>query len=174
MGRLPAVFAGRPIRYREPYSMSAELNLTASQSGISFAEASFLHNVDKPFEIHKARIELTPFDADGNLILQGPQFLDLTRRVRLGIMDVGKNQQLTKVKQMVSTLVNRDSGAWEWADPYYLVKTEGFDVTADSLAFGYTILADDDFTTLATLTTLRVELAFQGFLVVVAPPGDER
>lgn len=169
MGRLPTHFANRQIMFRVPYAMPAELSLTTGQVGIQFPDASFLHNVDKPFEVHRMVGRVTGFDGSG--VMLDPPPLSLERRIRLSIADTAKNEKVTKAAQEFATIFNKETGSWEWADPYYLTRSEGFQVTADAQAFTSTGWG---ITIVPTITTIRVEVAFQGFLVVVGAPTDQR
>ena len=163
MGRLPARFAGRDITFRVPFSMPGELIVTAGQVGVQFPEATFLQNSDKPFEIHRLIPRLTGLDSNQDIItpLVDPDLL--ARTVRLRVFDFSKNENLTKNAQLVDSLTKGTSEqTWEWAEPYVLSRSEGFQITVDNLAPS----------TIADFT--RVELCFQGFLIVVSPPSESR
>lgn len=171
MGRLPAKFAGRNISFRVPFSMPGELVVQAGAVGVQFPEATFLHNSDKPFEIHRVIPRVTGLDnnqvvatvtSNGVVTeLTDPALLEKLTRIR--IFDFSKNENLTKNAQLLDTLTKGTSEkTWEWAEPYVLVRSEGFQVTVDNIAAAATA----DFT--------RVEITFQGFLIVVAPPSESR
>lgn len=166
MGRLPTQFAGRQIVFRIPYEIAGELNVNASASGVQFPEATFLHNVDKPFEIHRMIPRLTALDSSA--VVQATQPADgmLERLTRLRVLDFSKNEQLTKTPSLVSTMTKGTSErTWEWAEPYYLTRSEGMQVTVDNLAAPAFVTG---------YAATRVEICFQGFLVVIAPPSEQR
>jgi hypothetical protein len=171
MGRLPAKYAGRNITFRVPFTMPGELIVPAGQVGVQFPEATFLHNSDKPFEIHRVIPRVTGLDendvvatvANPNQIVEltAPELLEKLTRIR--IFDFSKNENLTKNAQLLSSLTKGTSEkTWEWAEPYVLTRSEGFQVTVDNLA------------TANVADNTRVEITFQGFLIVVAPPSESR
>lgn len=189
MGRLPANFAGRTITFRIPYTMPGELIVAPEQSGVQFPEATFLHNVDKPFEIHRIVIRLTglttgtfpnpPGPASSATIME-VQPDTLSRRVRLRINDFSKNEILTKSPTLVSQLLALNTGFWDFEDPYTLVRSEGFQVAVDTLDFPVICVPDTTDSqnpcvlTESRMDYVRVEIAFQGFLLVIAPPSETR
>ncbi len=164
MGRLPAKFADKIITFRVPYSMPGELILGSAQPGQQFPEATFLHNIDKPFEIHRVLLRTTAMDSAAPPVVVNPQPVDhLTDKlIRVRINDTAKNEQLTKNAHLLDTLITDNRRTWEWEDPYTLVRSEGFQVSIDSLTF------------FAGLDNIRVEVAFQGFLIIIAPPTETR
>lgn len=165
MGRLPDSWAGRKITMRIPYEMPGELLLTSAQSGAQFPDATFLHNVDKPFEVHRLKPFVTALDNQGNII--SPQIAQETLQsaLRVRIADVGKNEIMTKSPTLLPLLTKGSAEqTWEWAEPYTIVRSESFQVTADALAY----------TNLANVVYLRLALTFQGFLLVIAPPSESR
>lgn len=166
MGRLPSEFAGRKITFRVPYHIAGELTVAASAVGIQFPEATFLHNTDKPFEIHRVIPRLTALDVNGVVLVAQPADMMLERLTRLRLFDFSKNEGLTKTTSLVHSLVKGTSErTWEWAEPFYLVRSEGFQVTVDNLAAPAFV---------AGYVSTRVEVSFQGFEVVVAPPSQQR
>lgn len=182
--RLPTHFSGRPIAFRIPYTMPGELIVTNNTQGVPFGDAAFLHNVDKPFEIHRMRVRLSMFDnatppvriSPANLLqLVNADIQEvLSHYIRLRIADTSKNENLTKTQMMAALAAGRDSRDWEFEDPYTLVRSEGFQITVDNLApatfalDGIAPVAD------ATVGSILVELAFQGYLIVIAPPAETR
>lgn len=166
MGRLPDTWAGRKITMRVPQIISGELTLAGSVSGQQFPDATFLHNVDKPFEIHRVIPRITGVDANGAVVATQPAQETLQSLVRLRVIDFSKNENLTKASTLMKLFTKGTSEqTWEWAEPYYLVRSEGFQILVDTQAIPV-------FNPVITL--LRIEIAFQGFLVVVAPPSEMR
>jgi len=145
--------------------MPGESNIIASTPGQQYPEATFLHNTDKPFEIHRMIIRLTAFDNAAPPAIVAIQPLLLEKLIRLRINDTSKNEMLTKNAHLVDTLIGSEvgsAGTWEWEDPYTLVRSELMQVAIDSLVY------------VAGTTTIRVEIAFQGYLIVIAPPTESR
>jgi hypothetical protein len=175
MGRLPAEFAGKTITFRIPYSMPGELLIPSNTQGTQFPEATFLHNVDKPFEIHRVFVRLTGFDAQATPVIIPAQPANLAKLVRLRLQDTSKNEVLTKAAHLVDTLLTDNAETWEWDDPYTLVRSEGFQVQADVQALGSVCSPDNncDLQSVA-VGNVRVEVAFQGYLIVIAPPSEVR
>jgi hypothetical protein len=165
MGRLPEYWAGRKITMRVPYEMAAEVTLTTGQSGVQFADAAFLHNVDKPFEIHRCKPFITQLDAQGDVM--EPQITQETLQslLRVKITDLGINEPLTKSPTLIPLLTKGSAEqTWEWAEPRTIVRSENFQITVDALGF----------TEFENVVSLRLAWGFQGFLLVVAPPSESR
>lgn len=176
MGRLPSQWAGRDITMRIPYAMEGELILTTGQTGIQFNTALFTNNVDMPFECHRLIPRIAGLDSSGNV---QPTQIDqgvLGEYFRLRLADFGKSILLLKNPALIDSLTKGSSErTWEWADPYYLIRSEGFQATIDALTFptwdGEQIPQNPP---LNALNQMRVTLTFQGFLLQVAPPSNTR
>jgi len=167
MGRLPTDYAGRKITFRIPFSMPGELVVDTGGVGVQFPEATFLHNSDKPFEIHRMIPRVTGMTVANVPMTTQPSFDLLERLMRIRVYDFSKNENLTKNAHLLSTITKgADERSWEWAEPYTLVRSEGFQVTVDNLATVAIVGGTYDKT--------RIELAFQGFLIVVAAPSERR
>ena len=167
MGRLPAEFAGRKIKDRFPYALSGELSLTASQSGIQFTEGTFLHGVDKPFEIHRMIPRMYALDDSSVLLPTQPDQELLAGLMRLRILNLGLNQELLKTPTLVGLLTKGSSErTWEWADPMYLLNSWQIQVTCDTLAFP--VFAP------TAMTRLKIGIDFQGYQIVIAPASENR
>lgn len=165
MGRLPDYWAGRKITMRVPYEMAGEIILASLQSGLQFPDATFLHNVDKPFEVHRCKPIVTGLDAGGLVDDVQPLQDVLQQLIRVRISDLGKNELMTKSPTLISLLVKGTAEAtWEWAEPYTIERSENFQVVADAVSLA----------NFATITQLRLGWSFQGFLLVVAPPSESR
>ena len=165
MGRLPEYWAGRKITMRVPYTMPGEVSMTSAQPGQQFPDATFLHNVDKPFEIHRCKPFCVAWDTNGNVMQ--PQFdqAALQSLIRARVFDQGINEQLTKAPTLLPLLIKGSAEAtWEWAEPRTVVRAENFQITLDAQAF-------NNFT---DMVTLRVAWNFEGFLLVVAPASESR
>ncbi len=175
MGRLPADFAGKTITFRIPYSMPGELIVATATQGTQFPEATFLHNVDKPFEIHRMFVRLTGFDGEDPPVIIPAQPANLVKQVRLRVQDTSKNETLTKAAHLVDTLLTDNAETWEWDDPYTMVRSEGFQVQVDTQALGSVCSPDAncDLQQVA-VGNVRVEISFQGYLIVIAPPSEIR
>lgn len=151
---------------RSPFTMPGELTVTAGPTApTQFPEATFMNNVNKPFEIHRMIPRVTALDAEGTALSPQPDQELLQSLVRLTINDLGKNQIITKNPTLMHLLTKGTSErSWEWADPYYLVRSESIQVIVEPTAFP----------TISNLVSLRVEVSFQGFLIVVAPASEAR
>jgi hypothetical protein len=178
MGRLPLRFAGKDITFKIPYNIAAELDVGPNQSGIVFPEASFLHNVDKPFEIHRLIVRLaakgTPATFTTPTVLE-PQPTTLEERVRLRILDFSKNENMTKSSTLVSLLLSRFTGAWDLEEPYTIVRSEGFNVQVDTLDYPFVVILDANIEPeRVAVQFVRVEVNFQGYLDIIGPPSETR
>lgn len=174
MGRLPLQFAGKDITFRVPYNIYSDFDFTPNQPGQSFPEASFLHNVDKPFEIHRFIPKVTGLDSDGDVMEPQPTTLD--RRVFIRIQDTSKNQALTKNATPIDSFLKANELTWEWDEPYTLVRSEELQIQVDVDTLP-TICSPDPETCEATpVTTAQVRLGInlQGWLLIIAPPTENR
>lgn len=169
MGRLPASFASLLITARQPQAFAGEIALIGAQSGVQFPDSTFLNATDRPFEIHR----MIPFVVaqDSNALALSPQPDQdlLMSLIRMKITDLGKGPtSLMKSSVLLRTLVKGSSErTWEWADPYYLAKSEQLQVINDSLGFPANAA-------IANLSTLKVCVDFEGFFITLAPPSNVR
>lgn len=166
MGRLAATFAGRQITFRVPFNMPGEIILAGSVSGAQFPDATFLHNQDKPFEIHRMIPRITGLDTNNAVVATQPDQQLLQSLVRLRIVDFSKNENLTKAATLMKLFTKGTSEqTWEFADAYTLVRSEGFQIIVDTQAIPVFN---------PVISNLRIEINFQGFLLAVAPPSEVR
>ena len=181
MGRLPSNWGGREITMRIPYIMQGELILAGNQSGVQFPDAVFTNNVDMPFEGHRMIPRVTGLDSSNNVqpVQLGQDTLQELARLRIN--DFGKNVMMTKNPTLMNTLTKGSSErTWEWAEPYYLIRSEGFQVVVDTLTIPVwdggqcPCVAPEEPPPPSLLTNIRIGIAFQGFLCVVAPPSNTR
>lgn len=202
--RLPFRYAGKKIGFRIPFNMYAELLIPIDAEGNvagslpfsgQFPEGSALHNVDKPFEIHRfiPRITLVHSVISNGLVTQDQVILGQgpvsgwEKAVRLRIQDTSKNENLTKTAMTIEDMVADDTRAWEWEDPYTIVRSEGFLVEVDVLAVAPapgTTSGTGIFTQAAVdaecqcvaekVHKIRIDIDFQGYLIVIAPPSEYR
>lgn len=169
MGRLPASFGGQVITARQPQAFPGEVALTSAQQGIQFAEGVFLNNTDRPMEIHR----MIPFIVaqDSNAVALNPQPDQdlLMSLIRTKVTDLGKGPTtLMKAAALLRTLVKGNSErTWEWADPYYLAKSEQLQVVNDALTFPAN-------TAISNLTSLKVCVTFEGFFITLGPASNVR
>lgn len=169
MGRLPTAFAGRNIAFRVPYNMPGELAVSFNTTGNQFPDAVFSHQVDKPFEIHRVVPRIVALNSNDLVLgdVQPTQDL-LGQLVRLFITDFGKNENLMKSPALIDVLTKGSSErTWEWAEPYTIDRSEGFTVRVDVLPAPASFAGDG-------IDSLKVELDFQGFLLVVGAPSENR
>lgn len=168
MGRLPDSWAGQLITKRDPYSMYGEIVLTTGASG-SFPEANFNHNVDQPFEIH--RLIPRVVGLSGALVTSGvvatqPDQLLLMSLIKINIERIGGTIKLTKLATPIANLVKGSSElTWEFADPDTVVRQEGYSLAAAAKAIP--VFSDP-------VTGLLVQIEFQGYLLQIRPPSEQR
>ena len=169
MGRLPDVFAGRRITYREPFAMEGVIAITSARSGLQYPPGTFTHASDKPFEIHRMIPRIFGLtdndilaDCDDQCTLD--YYLGL---VKIQINDLGKTMQLTQTSTYLASLIKGTSEAtWEFAEPMYMAKGELFNIQLDADTFpaGFA----------GTITSLRVHTTFEGFQLITSPASDNR
>ena len=161
MGKLPDSFAGRPITGRVPHTMAASTVLQSGQKQFTFLSSLFTHNTDKPFEIHRVIFRAGP---------PTPKLVDYTglelTLASVQIYDFTRDQNLLKVPTPLTNLVVGSTiSAWEWAQPFYLTRAEGFNVTLDAAVFPGSIIERGG---------VRFDVAFQGALIIDKPATDRR
>ncbi len=144
--------------------MPGEIVLQSSQQGVQFPEATFLHNIDKPFEIHRVHLDTTGLNNEDPRQIVSPPLADTNKFIRVRIDDTTKNEKMTKNAHLVNTLIFENTRVWDWEDPYTVVRSEGFQITLDA----------QDLTTLAGVDALRVEVTLQGYLIVIGAPTETR
>lgn len=173
---IPTVYADQFIKFRVPWEMNGELLMEPNQNAQFFPEDQFKHAIDLPFEVWRVNINLSAFDdTQPTRLLLDPQPTTLGRRIRMRIQDTAKNQLLTKSPTLIDNLLSKDTGSWEWKVPYTVVQQEGFNVQCDSDAFPtYVVpLADAPAASQnAVVERVRVEVVFQGYLLVLAPASE--
>lgn len=178
-GLIPTDWADQIIKFRIPYSMPGELVVEADATAEQFNEATFLNTIDKPFEIHRMHVALTGINVvEADVIILEPQPTTLDRRVRLRLEDTAKNQVLFKSPHLVSTLQKLNEQTWEWEVPYTIGKQEGFTLSVDTDVLPSICQIDTSDATCETsevvaVNRVRVEVAFQGYLIVLRP-ADSR
>ncbi len=165
MGRLPSTWASRVILDRIPYTISGELALGSAAFPTQFPDNTFSNNTDKPFEIHRLIPRLWALDTNSVLLETQPEQDMLSGLARLEINDLGVNQIITKAPTLIGLLTKGSSErTWEFADPHYLTRGNQIQITETALTFP----GVEGFVRLLT------GIAFQGFLLVVAPPSENR
>jgi hypothetical protein len=150
--------------------------------------------VDKPFEIHRVIVRLTPkaevrYEGQAAPTLQpivaGLAYpIELDKLIRVKFMDVSKNENLTKSPVLVGALQTRVFDTWEWEEPYTLVRSEGLQVQIDTQPYPAVCVSGIfqdappppacGITTPVLISLVRIEITLEGFLIVVAPPSETR
>lgn len=173
-GVIPETFADQIIKYRIPYCMPGELVVAAEETAQQFNEATFLHTLDKPFEVHLMHVELTGLDEDGAMPDVQPETLD--KRVRLRIDGGPSNEHMTKNPALVATLVDAEQHLWKWDVPLTITRQEGFTISCDVQALPTICVPAADCATNEALdiASVRVEVNFEGYLIVIRPASDSR
>lgn len=167
MGRLANSWAGRQITARFPYTMAGELTLAGSITGRPFPEATFNYNIDQPFEVHRMKPGVTGIDGAGTVVSIQPDQRLLQALVRMKLDRIGGTITATKTPTLMSSLTKGTAElTWEWAEPDTIVRQEGYSVLIDTLAIPVFAAA--------AVTSLRIEVAFQGFLLQLGPPSEQR
>lgn len=177
MSRLPLEFAGRPITFRVPYTMPGEVTFTENQSGQQFPENQFIHNEDKPFEIHRILIDCTAFtqlsqSVGGGFVMLDPQPETCNKRFKLKITDFSKSEFFDKNPAFPLEMTWANTLSWEFEDPYTLVRGEGLMIQVDTFSYDYRRF--DTGQEPVTIDQIRIEVGIQGYKIVIAPPSETR
>jgi hypothetical protein len=166
MGRLPNTYADRTIYGRDPYAMYGELSFTSAEGNKQFPSATFQCTVDRPFEVHRMIPRVVALDDEGVPLPTQPSQDLLAALIRVTIQALDRVQMLTKVPTRIGNLTKGEAErTWEWADPEYLDKSTGFEVTAETTG---------TFPTIDGLVSLLVCISFEGFLLIIHPPTNNR
>ena len=165
MGRdsiIPVRYDDKVIKFRIPFTMPGSILVLPSTNGTFFPDGAFNYNVDKPFEIERMIVRLTALDQDNNVLDVQPTTLE--KRILLSITDTSKNEDLTKARTPVEVLINAltAGGTWEWYVPYTIVRSEGFAIAVDALTFP------------SGTESVRVDISFQGSLIIIDFPSESR
>jgi len=170
MGRLPATFGGRQITARQPQVFNGELVMTSAAQGQQFPDSTYLNSTDRPFEIHRMIPFCVALDSNG-IALPGTVDQDLLcSLIRAKVSDLAKGPTaFMRSSTMLRALVKGSSEfTWEFADPYYLAKSEQLQVILDALTFP-AITVDD-----TAMASINVSLTFEGFFISIGPASDVR
>lgn len=179
-GIVPATYADQWIKFRIPYTMPAELVVAANTNNNAFAADVFKNDTDKPFEVWRMICRLTAMTADTPPFIFEPQPPSLNKHVRIRVIDTAFEARLNKAMQLVDSIQADDSLSWEWECPYTIVRAQGFNVEVDATVLPrYCVevvnAADVNCTTaVVAVAQVRVEISFQGYLLVLAPPSETR
>ncbi len=169
MGRLPDTFARQKIVFRQPWAMYGAKSITTSQQNIPYPDATFQNSTDKPFEIHRMIPRCIALDAEGVMIDVQPDQDQMQALVLTSIQDMGKSTPILKAPTPFDSLTKGSSErTWEWAEPYYLVKGEQFQINLSAAAFPVTTAPWDD------VVSISARLTFEGFFLVLAPAAENR
>ncbi len=152
-------FSGKTIYRRTPYIMQADLTLASGAGVTSFPDGAFGHNEAMPFEVLRMVPFIDPLASSGSPLSDSGIYIDfssLLRFVQVNIQLKGASRYMTKVKSRLSAIVEKGSLVFDFQQPLYIERSEGFsiDVTHDvpsALAAG----------------GIRVELGFIGNMLEI-------
>jgi hypothetical protein len=165
MGRLPATWAERPILDRDPYAMYAEMAITTNQISTPFSEAVFQNNADKPFEVHRFIPRFLALDSEGVALATQPDQALLASLVKITIKIISREQNITKAPTRPVALTKGSAeNTWEWADPEYVVRSTGFQVDVQGMAFPV----------ISGFVSILCMFTFEGFFCVMSPASEQR
>lgn len=165
MGRLPETYAGHLIVGRDAYAMYGELAIGSAGPNIEFPPATFQCGTDKPLEIHRLIPRLVALDSSNVALPTQPAQDLLAALVKLTCKLSNLEQAMTRVPTRIIALTKGESErTWEWGDPEYLERSTGFTVTIESSTFP----------SIQNLASILVCLNFQGFMVRIKAPSENR
>lgn len=177
-GLVPSTFADQWIKFRIPYTMPGELTVLADSANNAFAADIFKNDTDKPFECWRMNVRLTAQSVDTPPFIYEPQPPTIDKHVRIRVVDTAFESRLNKAMQLVDTVRSDDSLSWEWEVPYTVVRAQGFNVECDALALPRYCVEIENATdvncaaTVVAVPAVRVEVTFQGYLLILAPPSN--
>ena len=164
---------------------SSEIIVGPNISGTVFPDVDLSIQSDKPFEVHRMVPRLTAlasiqYDGQAAAVVQpaDPQPETMDKRIRLTVNDFTKSTIMTKNATLLNSFITENRKTWDWDAPYTIERSTGFQVQVDSLDFPSVCVADITGSCAAptkiAITQCRVEVAFHGFLIVVAAPTEQR
>ena len=154
---LPTVYKGQAIRYRQPFTMAADLVVPASTAGQVFADSSFYNALDMPFEVTKLIPNVTTLDGSGIPQADPTGIASLNSYVRLMIQMITSNTPVTFVSSRLSVLIDKGALIWPFDAPVVLETRNGFKVSCDN-----------QLTSAKAAGGIRMELTFVGSLLALA------
>lgn len=152
MGRTPDTYRNRKITARHPYTVQSRTDAISAQQVVTFPSGSFLYDGDGVVEIHRMVPRVFSVDENGDVLLDlGAAGLAL---VDVMIRCTAHDNEMTKRATPLAILtLGSEELTWEWPEPIYLQKDQGFVVTANIVDLSQLY---------ATAPLLRIALAFQG------------
>jgi hypothetical protein len=144
------------------------MSINFSISGQVFQDTLFTNQAVYPFEIHRLIPRVYAMDNASLLLGTQPDFSLLAALIRLDITDLHMDMKLTKAPTLIDAMVKGTTErTWEWAEPYTMPNSAGFQIAATSLAAPATFAGSG-------ITQLRLVVTFQGFQLQLAAPSDSR
>lgn len=132
MDRVEPLLSQPVVRIPYSFPLATSATIPAGQSGFILDPTSFSNSLEWPMEVHKVKFS------------QDPQHT--FRDWRINIQDQIVNQPLQKNDAMVATLVDDNTGAWDWRYPWTIRPKGGaFICTVDNLDTVNPITVDIDF-----------------------------
>jgi hypothetical protein len=93
----------------------------------------------------------------------------------MSLLDISKDLRLTKNPGLISSFLTDNARTWEWAVPYTIVRQEGLQVVLDADAFPSICVPDPTNCAgppvVSVVGSVRVEVTFQGYLIILEPPA---
>lgn len=165
MGRLTTVYADRPVLDRSPWVLYGELAIGSASQPIEYPPATFSCQTDKPVEIHRMIPRLTALDESGVALPTQPSQDLLASLVKISFTMFNLEQKITRVPTPIINLTKGEAErTWEFAEPALCERSTGITVSIETRTFP--LIAD--------LSTILVGISFEGFLLVIAPPTNNR
>ena len=157
MGRTPDTYRNQKITGRLSYDIQSRVNAETNQQEVSFPSGSFLYEGQGVFEVHRLIPRVFSINANGDILEDlGADGLAL---VDVMIRGTNREQEMTKrATPLICLTLGSAERTWEWPEPYYLDKTEGFVVTFNVADLSQFYAPED-------VPLLRVSLSFQGFIL---------
>ena len=157
MGRLPAMFDGKKIISRIPFTIEGRVDADSLEQDVTFPSSSFIHQDPRPFEIHRFIPRVYSIDTNDNIIDDlGDAGLVL---IYFLLHDFSHDQDILKIPTTPLTLTRgTQDRCWEWAEPYTLEKSEGF-------SSKFNVVDTVDPAAVTPVTRIRVMFSFEGFLL---------
>lgn len=144
------------IRDRYPYILAGDLTITSTAVTRAFADGTFYHGSELPFEVTRAKPKIVTLDNSG-LDQADPNKGGTGHLVQMQCKQLGKSQDLLPVATRIVVIVDDQTGFWDFDAPRYLGTKDGF----------HPVLITNNIPSGDAAGGIRFTLAFHGSLLVL-------
>lgn len=176
MGECLPTYAGEVITTRVPHAVQAYVDLpkigygspAATVRAVPFDLNAFLHNAAMPFEVHRMIPRVIYADTSTPTVYGVPDQDVGLGCIEVSIREKSSNRAMTAGFVPLLNLVKGVAEqSWEWTNPMTLVRGQGYVVQAKMACTVFPFASD-------AVSALRLQLSFEGYMLVMPPASDRR